>query len=407
MVEGTDYTYTKEGKKISIHLLNGTALKEDVTYTVRFDITPTDKAYFDKLMYNGYNGGKGDSGTDTNPDNPTSAGQDGFYSNELAKVNYTTGGKNDSSNYGHPVIQVKTDTTTYAVKKEWIGGAKAEATVKLVAKYDAQSEKGYVSNGESDDGLRDVPEKYRSLTADHRANVTLNDSNNWQKTWKDLPAEYYYINNKEEIAHTPIIYSVEEVNVPDGYTVSYGELLDANNKKIGTLVTNTGNSRWEIVKQSSSTAADGSKINLPGAEFELKGKTADNVDKIYKGVSGENGIVVWTETIDGTEQTVAMIPRGTYTLTETKAPDGYLLSNASWTVNTTDEKPVVKAGTTVITATPSADAQGITTYSFQFENAPNYELPSTGGIGTYWYTIGGMLMMAAALVLYRKKKYTK
>lgn len=409
MTEGTDYTYTKEGKEISIRLLNGAALEEDVTYTVRFDITPTDKAYFDKLMYDGYNGVKGDKDTDTNPDNITSSGKDGFYSNDLAKVNYTTGGKNDSSNYEHPVIQVKTSTTTYAVEKKWVGGAEAEATVKLVAKYDARNEKGYESNGESDDGLRNVPESYKSLTAEHRADVTLNESNNWQKTWENLPTEYYYINNKEEIAHTQIIYSVEEVNVPNGYTVSYGDLLDANNKVIGTLVTNTGNNRWEIVKQSSSTATDGSTINLQGAEFELKGKTADKADKIYKGVSDENGVVVWTETVDGVEQTVAMIPRGTYTLKEVKAPNGYSLSDVEWTVDTTQITPTIKRGDTFVTSTektnPTDDSK---VYTFIFKNDPVYELPSTGGIGTYWYTIGGMLlMMAAALILYKKKKDTK
>ena len=38
------------------------------------------------------------------------------------------------------------------------------------------------------------------------------------------------------------------------------------------------------------------------------------------------------------------------------------------------------------------------------KNIELYELPSTGGIGTYWYTIGGtLLMMAAALILYKKK----
>lgn len=407
MTEETDYTYTKEGKEISIHLLNGTPLEEDVTYTVRFDITPTDKAYFDKLMYNGYNGVKGDEGTDTDPNNPTSAGKDGFYSNDLAKVNYTTGGKNDSSNYGHPVIQVKTNTTTYAVQKQWKGGAEAEATVKLVAKYDARNEKGYESNGESDDGLRNVPESYRSLTAEHRANVTLNDSNKWQKTWEDLPAEYYYIDNNGEIAHTSIIYSVEEVNVPDGYTVSYENLLDSKNKVIGTLVTNTGNSRWEIVKQSSSTATDGSTINLQGAEFELKGKTADKADKIYKGVSDENGVVVWKETVDGVEQTVEMIPRGTYILKEVKAPNGYSLSDVEWSIDTTQITPTIKRGDTFVAYTES-ETDGSKVYTFVFENDPVYELPSTGGIGTYWYTIGGMLlMMAAALILYKKKKDTK
>lgn len=34
-----------------------------------------------------------------------------------------------------------------------------------------------------------------------------------------------------------------------------------------------------------------------------------------------------------------------------------------------------------------------------------YELPSTGGNGIYWYTIGGMaLMMGAALILYKDKR---
>ena len=102
------------------------------------------------------------------------------------------------------------------------------------------------------------------------------------------------------------------------------------------------------------------------------------------------------------------IPQGTYTLAETKAPNGYLLSDASWTVDTTGTEPAVTAGGTTIEVKKTTDDQGITTYSFQFENAPNYELPSTGGIGTYWYTIGGMLlMMAAALILYKKKKDTK
>ena len=38
------------------------------------------------------------------------------------------------------------------------------------------------------------------------------------------------------------------------------------------------------------------------------------------------------------------------------------------------------------------------------KNDTLYDLPETGGIGIFWYTIGGMLlMMAAALVLYKRK----
>ena len=36
-------------------------------------------------------------------------------------------------------------------------------------------------------------------------------------------------------------------------------------------------------------------------------------------------------------------------------------------------------------------------------NVEFYELPNSGGRGIYWYSIGGvLLMMAAALILYRK-----
>lgn len=37
-------------------------------------------------------------------------------------------------------------------------------------------------------------------------------------------------------------------------------------------------------------------------------------------------------------------------------------------------------------------------------NKQLYELPETGGNGIFWYTIGGMLlMMAAALILYKRQ----
>ena len=40
-----------------------------------------------------------------------------------------------------------------------------------------------------------------------------------------------------------------------------------------------------------------------------------------------------------------------------------------------------------------------------FTNTMLYELPSTGGNGTYWYTISGSLfLMGAALILYRNKR---
>ena len=45
-----------------------------------------------------------------------------------------------------------------------------------------------------------------------------------------------------------------------------------------------------------------------------------------------------------------------------------------------------------------------TVYTIVVKNEALYELPEAGGLGIYWYTIGGMLfMMAAALILYKNK----
>ena len=60
-----------------------------------------------------------------------------------------------------------------------------------------------------------------------------------------------------------------------------------------------------------------------------------------------------------------------------------------------------------VTATDMGEVTGVNVgnkQAFYFENSPVYALPSTGGEGIYWYSIGGMLMMCAAvLILYRIK----
>ena len=46
-----------------------------------------------------------------------------------------------------------------------------------------------------------------------------------------------------------------------------------------------------------------------------------------------------------------------------------------------------------------------TEVSLSIRNTELYELPNSGGIGIYWYSIGGtMLMLAAALILYISKR---
>ena len=48
---------------------------------------------------------------------------------------------------------------------------------------------------------------------------------------------------------------------------------------------------------------------------------------------------------------------------------------------------------------------GNNTFTLMIKNNVLYDLPSSGGSGIYWYTIGGMLlMMAGSLILYKNKR---
>lgn len=153
---------------------------------------------------------------------------------------------------------------------------------------------------------------------------------------------------------------------------------------------------WQIVKKSSSDNGNGPV--LQGAEFSL---TLDDIPATqYTGVSDENGVVQWKQGDTLIESTD--FPKGTYTLRETKAPEGYSKSGKIWTITISNKgsKPIIACNGGSISG--SADANGI--YEFTYLNDAVYSLPSSGGPGIFWYTIGGvLLMMAGTLILYKSK----
>lgn len=378
-LDASQYSYTINGKTIRVSLLNGGELTENVTYTVTFKIKPTQEAY-QEFERNGYNA-TGDKDTDTNLTNKTSSDAKGFRSNSTASVDYEVNGVSDSTDYKHPVLQVDAESASHTVEKKWKGGHENSVKVKLVATYN---------------GTEKVPEDYSKSLKEAMNELILSADNNWTHTWNTLP-KYYYYTADGKIAKAEIHYSVEEVNPSGKYDVKY------DYTKTGiTTITNIAKTKWEIVKVSSNS----SEVKLEGAEFTLTGKTtaAPDTTVTYTGVSGKDGVVVWKSGND----VVDTIPQGTYTLKETKAPGNYALSDATWTITVNQDGSLTISGTDVTLAQRTDETTGVVTYSYNFENTPMYKLPSTGGIGTYWYTIGGMLlMMAAALILYKKKKDIK
>ena len=139
---------------------------------------------------------------------------------------------------------------------------------------------------------------------------------------------------------------------------------------------------------------------LDGAEFELAdGETKlsfvkDTAGNYRVAAAGEDGATT-TITVKGGKVNIYGLAGKTYTLTETKAPDGYNKLVTSETVNLAD------GSKTHATIVDSVYKDG----GVVVENHAGTVLPSTGGMGTtLFYVIGGGLMVAAVVLLVTKKR---
>ena len=121
------------GKTITASPKSTEPLPDGVTYTLQFDIKPTQRAYDEyaanlNASVDGYNSVKGDAGTDL-PGNTTSSNRPGFHSNDFACLAYSADGVDHKCNenpYPHPVIQVV--SSKLHIEKQWSGeGSKPES----------------------------------------------------------------------------------------------------------------------------------------------------------------------------------------------------------------------------------------------------------------------------------------
>lgn len=119
------WNITVNGRTITASPKNADPLPDGVTYTLQFDIKPTQKAYDDYAAnkndgQDGYNNVIGSAGSDA-ADNATFAGKPGFYTNDSACLAYSGDGEThacgDTPYVEQPVDQVKTGAIT--VQKKW------------------------------------------------------------------------------------------------------------------------------------------------------------------------------------------------------------------------------------------------------------------------------------------------
>ena len=406
-----DVRYDKETKTAVLDFVDNYKLQENYYYYISITkVKATDKAYEDYIKYGGYKTDQGapivgSTPTDTsatkdnefgyyatNGSNLTggaiSSGKFGFKSNADAKVEYTWKGTPKTEDYLDPVIQVSVDQIK--VEKDWaeLGDTNVSKNVVLAQLVKLSTEK----DAEDNDVTTETPVAGKI--------IKLADSNNFSGAFIVRNVSDYAIRELKLDANGSITYEGKKYSIANendvttfdniSYKVSYA--TDDSGKSV--TITNTKSSETiRIIKAGTDTS-----LLLEGAEFTLvdsNGNTVTVGTTATEGgsyISGKNGLV-----LEG------IINAGTYTLTEIKAPSGYikLADSITITVGSNGDNKVTVSGPEG-KVTCAKDDHNV--YVITVQNEVIYELPSTGGSGIYWFLICGMLlMMAAAWIIYKNK----
>ena len=281
------------------------------------------------------------------------------------------------------------------VQKEWTGRTPSNTTV-YVGLYEDNTP---------------VADKY----------LALNDDNHWSGKFTGLEeSKTYTVKELISVTEKTGDFQIGDnwyVGVEDGgsitvskfqYTVDYSRPTEGDLTGNQQNITITNTPKWQIVKRSTSDP----DRRLDGAGFKLTNKTDEFT---LTGSSNESGVIEW-ENANGTPYD-EVLSDGTYTLTETAAPVGYMLG-ADWEIEIENGIPTKisslgsdntnigsgSSGSEVIIddVTFYNDGGVLTLY---YDDEILYELPSSGGPGIYQYMLGGaLLLMTGALMVYNERK---
>ena len=95
----------------------------------------------------------------------------------------------------------------------------------------------------------------------------------------------------------------------------------------------------------------------------------------------------------------------TYTLTEVATDKGYVLLRdpAKIMVITKEDGACERCGAALLTASATVNGKDVT---MTVINNPGFDLPKTGGYGTWMFTVGGAALLgAAAFIVIRSRKH--
>lgn len=397
---GTDVTaqwnIQVNGKTITASQKSTDPLPDGVTYTLQFDIQPTQKAYDDyaankNTNQDGYNNVIGSADSDA-AGNATSAGKPGFYTNDSACLAYLGDGKthdcSDTLYAEQPVDQVKTGAIT--VQKKWHG-----ADGKEIAEGNPESVTFTLQIDEKDSG------REATATADTE----------WKASFENLAPGHTYKVIEKAVEGYETFYESQDVAItadelwkanPDANTAD-------NVKKWTVTVTNT---------HKKSTLDEGSiKVSK-----SISGREWKNGDSFNFTIAGTDStpnaplpdpasVAIGTNTANHEASFGKIVYKtdGTYTYTvkETKPTNaivGLHYSQAEYTVTV---KVPADMGTPTVSIKQVKDDNG-TTVDNQSANVAKFTntyvavsaLPLTGGTtDRQWLFVGGAVGGLAVLLI--------
>ena len=179
------------------------------------------------------------------------------------------------------------------------------------------------------------------------------------------------------------------------FTLS-GEALNIVRTTTSTFVEDENGEYWKLT-DGSYTTTDPSTEGMDTSKYESTEKkyTKTTTTELLQ-AQGENVSINGAVGQDGVLRFEGLKP-GTYTITELKAPDGYniLDDELTITISWNEDTGFTYAGAT--------NVDGVARITVV--NQIGSELPSTGGIGTtMFYVFGGIMLMAAVVLLVTKKR---
>ena len=360
---------------------------------------------------------------------------------QLSELDGFTGFERTVSNLseGFYVVRVvdKDATYTYSPMAASIGFSSKNRTVDLNAKK--QKNQVVKTTTDKDHAVQNGDEVSYTVTVKVPFISPTKQANKVFNVIDTLKGAEYVTSSVNIVYGDNIVVDSSKATFADGedgskvMTVDLKDLIDENNSNAGKTVTITYKATVTTENDevtNTATADHGSDSQYDGTTIDLfAGKIVvtkvDNEDEsktlanakftlskgndvlTFKKVTKKDGTVEYVYTSgEGSSELVSDangkiiikgLGKGTYSLKETEAPEGYSLI---------EEAKDITLGEGIDDSDP---ANGEFEVGYKFANTKVGSLPETGGIGTTTFTVGGCAIMVAAAALFfmNKKKHEK